>query len=566
MAPTLVARTAWLLAALLCATPAWCATRGPGCVAARGSARIKLVADAAAPETALEAWLRDEHGVDTGRVRVGESSGRGRGVFARRGVDADEEIFAVPVDACITRRTIDTEPGELGRSLRTIVEQGGDGALVVATVAVVLKERALGARSRFAPFLESWPWRSTAESRWPVLLWSPPELELLRGTAAHDEAADLISEVGAACRLLWAVFRRLGVRVRLSECEGARAEALSGDGPTEAFCHAVRVACALVLSRSFDLGPGLGKAALVPLLDLCNSAEAVTAGHEFGLDAARDVVRLRARFGVPEGAEVEDHYGEHAAAMLLTYFGYVSPAAGLWLAVGLDAPAGGGAGGEAEASGAGDSVVDAAELRAWQLGVLERRGAAGVPRDELAADELPCDFDFDFLIEPPPARPHPELRALLRLAAVRTPDERAAVDAAGEGAWALLRGDADEAGGSLGSAAGPLDEPATRGMQLDALGETCAAPLGSGVERRAAAHLAAVCESALERYPDPPPTVPLPDADSGAGSAAGRPRASCVAVARALMEQEARALRTLAVQLRGSGQLNLSAAADSAAS
>lgn len=453
----------------------------------------QAVAAALATRTPLERWLSDKHGVRLDAARVAEAGpGRGRGLFAASACGAGEVLFEIPLDACIAEDAISREPGEFGSALAAIVSKGGKGGWVVATTALLLKERGLGSQSRWAPYIASLPW-DDADS---VLDWSADELSLLRGSSARAECEELQREVGAATALLFAVFRRLKVPAVL-RADGQPQSGLDlllqsrERAAPPAFAAAVRAAFSLVLSRSFEL-PGVGDCALVPLLDMANSADDAADAHVFCLDEQGRAVQLVASAPIGCGAEVLNSYGEMSLAERLVYFGYLPSCA-----LPSDCPPSTGAPHRPAAAAGAEEFACAAPPEA--LGVRlrlplafdeeEERDEGGWKRALLGAcgreDELERLHN---LLPPTAAEPVPaEARALLRLGAADGDADRRALQACAD-PWALLLSlDNDEA------TAGGEGAAATSACSVDGLAR-------DALEQRAVKRLARVCADGLEAY------------------------------------------------------------------
>jgi hypothetical protein len=464
------------------------AARGLGRLGPARAAAVLTASTSPPPagESALERWLHAAHGVDLSRVRVGDApAGKGRGLFAARECEAGETLFEIPLEACICDETILSEPGPFGDALRAIADDG-DG-LLVATVALLLKERGLGARSAWAAYVEALPWTHTFTARISLLYWTDAQLETwLRGSSAAAEAIELRAAVAAAAAMLRAVFEGVGMALPSVEPVAPLAPAAA----SAQFADACTAAFALVLSRAFPFG-GAGDTVLVPLLDMANSASAEAAAQPYELTDDAAAVAMRARRPLAAGAEVENTYGRMSAAERLVVFGILDDddmtpeGRGVRLTLALD---------EADA-----------EL-AWKRALLTRCGRVDHEREPWVLLPLAAN-------EPPLPE---ELRALLRLKAIAPDDAplRRALDAAEE-PWELLMS----------------DEP------ISEAGDAAA----DALDQRSAQLLRAELEAALARYP------PAAEADAAAADAlvTGPLDAARLALARRLIAAEQSTLRSL---------------------
>ena len=151
-------------------------------------------------ESELEAWLTS-HGVYlaatsswgaaphplgiASQTKDQDLQPSGRGLLATRGVRQGDALFRVPEKVCITRRNA---VAVLGADIATPA-LGEHETLAL----LLMRERALGAASFWAPYLNVLP--STAAEVGASFIWSDAELALLQGSAALNEAREFAARL-----------------------------------------------------------------------------------------------------------------------------------------------------------------------------------------------------------------------------------------------------------------------------------------------------------------------------------------------------------------------------------
>jgi hypothetical protein len=104
----------------------------------------------------------------------------GRGLLATRGVRQGDPLFRVPEKCCITRRNAREVLG-----VDVITDRLGEHESLAL---LLMRERAQGAASFWSPYIDVLP--RTAASVNPSFIWGDAELELLKGSAALNEARE----------------------------------------------------------------------------------------------------------------------------------------------------------------------------------------------------------------------------------------------------------------------------------------------------------------------------------------------------------------------------------------
>jgi hypothetical protein len=154
--------------------------------------------------------------------------------------------------------------------------------------------------------------------------WTPTELALLTGTS-------LSAAIGAKSRSLAAEFNAF--RAATAELVWARKAWWDGDVLTlDNWIHAD----AVYRSRSLEL-PGHG-AAMVPILDFANHADAEKANAYFAIDGEKVVLHLRPRKEWTDGEEVCIDYSDSAKSAAEFVFAYGFIPAGMRSAGGMLLP------------------------------------------------------------------------------------------------------------------------------------------------------------------------------------------------------------------------------------
>lgn len=259
-------------------------------------------------EEELLAWLRalGAEGLEGLRVGLSPEPGKGRAVFAARDFEPGEVLCRVPPEALlIAERRGGTEDAA--------EEADAASSPEVELAAALLRERRLGPRSRFAPYVASLPGPGVLAPSHP-LFWPPgvrPE-ELLRGSAHGVDLATEALREGAA-----------------------RAAALLASGQAEDEAEA-RWALAVVDSRAFTFQPDRAseQLALVPLLDMLNTFTLLKDGEELWQcvfepeGAVSEGALLNVERPIREGDEVLHVYSHNSSAALWMVYGFLEEGEG----------------------------------------------------------------------------------------------------------------------------------------------------------------------------------------------------------------------------------------------
>ena len=209
----------------------------------RFSCRTMVETTAARLPPAYHSWLRTQDVAHAG-VRFCAAPGRGTYGVASTDVGAGSVVLTVPKSAMLTVRN-----SPHADALESLLEMGMPPPEVLA-LALALERRA-GAKSRWAPYVDSLP----RDAPLP-LLWSTAELRHLAGTG------------------LDATSRRRRARLA-ANYRAAAAEWADGELPP---LDAVLRASTLVSSRAFDVDSAHG-VGLLPLIDALNHKPALAPAH-----------------------------------------------------------------------------------------------------------------------------------------------------------------------------------------------------------------------------------------------------------------------------------------------
>ena len=227
---------------------------------------------------AYHSWLRTQCVAHAG-VRFCAAPGRGTYGVASTDVGAGSVVLTVPKSAMLTVRN-----SPHAEALESLLEMGMPPPEVLA-LALALERRA-GAKSRWAPYVDSLP----RDAPLP-LLWSPAELRHLAGTG------------------LDATSRRRRARLA-ANYRAAAAEWADGELPP---LDAVLRASTLVSSRAFDVDSAHG-VGLLPLIDALNHKPALAPAHggeasdddDSDDDDVDDALRRDCAIRIPPAEESDD--------------------------------------------------------------------------------------------------------------------------------------------------------------------------------------------------------------------------------------------------------------------
>ena len=226
---------------------------------------------------AYHSWLRTQ-GVAHAGVRFCAAPGRGTYGVASTDVGAGSVVLTVPKSAMLTVRN-----SPHADALESLLEMGMPPPEVLA-LALALERRA-GAKSRWAPYVDSLP----RDAPLP-LLWSAAELRHLAGTG------------------LDATSRRRRARLA-ANYRAAAAEWAGGELPP---LDAVLRASTLVSSRAFDVDSAHG-VGLLPLIDALNHKPALAPAHggeagddDDSEDDDDDALRRDCAIRIPPAEESDD--------------------------------------------------------------------------------------------------------------------------------------------------------------------------------------------------------------------------------------------------------------------
>lgn len=207
-----------------------------------------------AETAALVAWLEDRGAfVHPSLELFGQRDSQERGVFALQPIEEGELLLRLPRTAVICVCEDTDETSWLPMEVRSM-------SAVVRTSLYLMRERALGENSDWAPYLDLLP-----KSYDTLENWAQAELEFLRGTSVHDHLSGLRDESGdliGAARFVYD--KQVGPVVRAHP-------QVWPDPSADAFLNA----CAAVRTRGFhDTGTDGGGPYLLPAIDMLNHARA----------------------------------------------------------------------------------------------------------------------------------------------------------------------------------------------------------------------------------------------------------------------------------------------------
>eukprot|EP00741_Cyanophora_paradoxa_P003003 tig00000658_g2915.t1 len=251
------------------------------------------------------------------KLRVKDSHPtRGRGLFARRDLSANETVISIPFPLVLRRGLV--AQSDIGKRHPALAESGtappGVDPDLVSIAAFLLHERSRGDAAFWKPYLDVLP-----EATDSPLFWSEDELRMLQGTSILDEV-DLINKG------LRAEFDRLEAAAFSKDRSSFPASTLTFQAFRDLYC--------VLLSRSIPLGSTGGNeeangTLVIPYMDFLNhdgySTARLTAskagGFLFDVPAAVSLYLDGALF---DGSEVYANYNPQATSrFMLLHYGFM---------------------------------------------------------------------------------------------------------------------------------------------------------------------------------------------------------------------------------------------------
>ena len=271
--------------------------------------------EATAAAEKLNGWLRDRGELPAvGGCAVAVGSW-GLGLRAREALGAGDVAVEVGAESIISEATwadgMDPEAAQLVQSVvydawgwggRGGVLEAGDVLLAVR----LLHERALGAASAFAPYMDALP----ADVSGAPVQWEPQEIQaLLAGMLMADDALALHNSMQEAFALLRSLcFQAMPVAFPPTVFSRA------------AFCWAIGTVLSRAIPASAIAGVDAGRGLmLVPGLDCANHDDSVRLQFAAG---ARGGVALLADRAIAPGEEVFTTYGPKSNAQMFMSMGF----------------------------------------------------------------------------------------------------------------------------------------------------------------------------------------------------------------------------------------------------
>lgn len=115
-------------------------------------------------------WGTPPHPMVISTETKDEEEDSGRGLIAKKNIFEGDELFSIPIELCIRKQTAIEKFG------KDVIPNGMNEFIAIALVVVL--ERSLGEKSKWAPYIEVLP---TTEEVKPTFTWSEEELEGLKG-------------------------------------------------------------------------------------------------------------------------------------------------------------------------------------------------------------------------------------------------------------------------------------------------------------------------------------------------------------------------------------------------
>lgn len=240
-----------------------------------------------------------------GPVRAALSGlGGGTGLFLTDDVEEDDELFSIPISACLTVDDACTDP-DIGEAMQELAKSG-EGAASVAIAAFVAKSWLCeGADGAFGPYLETLAWvaNDNATQQTHTLWWSDEQVEQLHDTLAYDDVIGFRQMANVAADV---VVDALVPPVRAALVQ--RGDLSGGASAEELVEDALRSAIVVVLSRAFEEG-GDAPACLVPLLDCMQHSDTPNICHArcWDPETGGEMIVVRAATRLAAGTELVNH-------------------------------------------------------------------------------------------------------------------------------------------------------------------------------------------------------------------------------------------------------------------
>ena len=271
--------------------------------------------DATAAAENLNGWLRDRGDLPAAGGCAVAVGSWGLGLRAREALGAGDVAVEIGAESIICEATwadgMDPEAAELVQSVvydawgwggRGGVLEAGDVLLAVR----LLHERALGAESAFAPYIDALP----ADVSGAPVQWEPQEIQaLLAGMLMADDALALHNSMQEAFALLRSLcFQAMPVAFPPTMFSRA------------AFCWAIGTVLSRAIPASAIAGVDAGRGLmLVPGLDCANHDDTVRLQFAAG---AQGGVALLADRAITPGEEVFTTYGPKSNAQMFMSMGF----------------------------------------------------------------------------------------------------------------------------------------------------------------------------------------------------------------------------------------------------
>lgn len=275
----------------------------------------------------LLTWLKStENGVVNSKIEIKPSDrGGGFGAFVNAPVEADEVLFTVPREACVTL-TDAINDANCGEAFGNLIKAAGPGGNTVVMAGYLAKEYLLSKESttrsmassnnsednQFGPYLATLPWERGINNQEHVLFWDEQDVEnLLRGSLCYRESMELRAEVDLAIKILNGIIGPsvLAARKNNDEEGSFKWPWQSGvpkvNGIVDGLPEAVKGAFVCILTRSFQDGEGDNEK-LVPLLDMLQHEAEPNVRH--AMRKSDGIVEVRARQPIKEGEELLNQY------------------------------------------------------------------------------------------------------------------------------------------------------------------------------------------------------------------------------------------------------------------
>eukprot|EP00978_Attheya_sp_CCMP212_P007432 scaffold17213_cov57-Attheya_sp.AAC.2 len=260
-------------------------------------------------------WLSTMPGTQVDNIELRRSElGDGLGGYATKPIQDGQVVFVVPSEAFISVSTALTHP-QLGPQMWQLWQDSkgtdSNGSTVLAGfIAHVQLNKDKDACHVYPDML---PKKGPNEKH--ALWWSEEEVELLRGSTAHDALVELRQDVDDSIATLTSV---CGVLAADVEKHGAAA-----------VDEAVRAGFVSILSRTYAVYSTEGRdyRTLIPLLDALNHAEPQNIQYSFhgqAGEAGMSGILVATAIGpIKKGAELTISYGQHPAHIFATHYGFV---------------------------------------------------------------------------------------------------------------------------------------------------------------------------------------------------------------------------------------------------